>query len=471
MTSFGSSGSFMDHIPPEIIICIFEELQTQDVSSLRLASKAFAHLGAKAMFQTINILFSYKSLGHLKAISDDPNLSKLVHEIRYDDFYIGWVKQAYFEKVMFRLWHEQSSRGNVLSESSEEMMLKAWENYQGFFRGQRRLLYENIFEETCIDAFGRLPNLTRIRISPTLGLKAQKLCSEMMFCPPDFRSSYFWREISRPSHMVRTARTLLHACRSATINVTDLEISNIDWAFLIEDMGSESKTAPIHIAALGNLKHFSLSITGEIKVDLWHSMALVKKMLKPSMRSLESLSLSFNQKADDSRMLIFFARFCRMNWDNLRTLSLGFINLTADMFIGFCKRHSRTLRNVMLTQVSVTEGNWASVFASMKSQLKLESIQLVGLFTEVLVAIPSNGIGTMFDQCIGFNASDYRIEFERFFLGDGPLPCLKIISRNTPWDDPEHENGNGYSDDWEAEAHSESGSDSDSDSDAEEIFW
>ncbi|RDW56517.1 hypothetical protein BP5796_13158 [Coleophoma crateriformis] len=469
MASFGSSRPFTDRIPPEIIICIFEELQKQDVSSLRLTSKAFAHLGAKAMFQTIDVLFSYKSLGHIKAISEDPNLSKLVHEIRYDDFYIGCVKQAYFEKVMFRLWHEQSSLGIVLSASREEMMLKAWENYKTFVRGQRRLLYEDIFEETCIDVFERLPNLTSIRISSTLGLKAQRLCSEMMFCPPDFRSSYFWRDISRPSRMVRTARTLLHACRSANINLTDLEISNIDWAFLIEDMGSESKTPHIPIAALGNLKHFGLSITGEIKVDLWHSMALVKKMLKPSMKSLESLSLSFNQEADDSQMLVFFARFCRMNWDNLKNLSLGFINLTHDKFIGFCKRHRETLRNVTLTQVSVTEGSWANVFTSMKRHLKLENIQLVGLFTEVLVAIPSNGIGTMFDQCIGFDATDYTTEFENFFLGDGQLPALKFTSRNTPWDDVEQENGNRYSDDWDAEEDSES--DLESDSDGEEIFW
>ena len=161
----------MDRLPQELLRLIVQDVPYESLEPLRLVNKAFATAAAPALFKSIPIWISVRSLERLTAISEHPQLHKYPKEIFVSPFsFIDYENDILYEdKIQDFLEHKHQ----YLSHSMRALALaKHMSSYRSYIEMQR-VLSKNDLDVTILSrAFSQLPHFETLQVGlwdPTIG--------------------------------------------------------------------------------------------------------------------------------------------------------------------------------------------------------------------------------------------------------------------------------------------------------------
>jgi hypothetical protein len=76
--------AYLDRMPPEVILEIFEWLQRRDLKNMRVVSRKYQGYAKPLLFNKIYLSFNLKSFERLQEVAKNRTLSKLVQRVCYD---------------------------------------------------------------------------------------------------------------------------------------------------------------------------------------------------------------------------------------------------------------------------------------------------------------------------------------------------------------------------------------------------
>lgn len=390
---------------------IHKYLEPTDVARLRLVSQNMAQIGLEYLVPCIHLQLTTASYSRFIAVSRHPVISKHVYGIQYDsDFltHVSWED--------FKLWrmhgrgsapsvHDRRSRGPrtraqlKLEEKRErsemEKIQAAYRVYQNFLKDQSELERQAFFSSRVSEAFLRLPKLIRLETGDSWN-HDRFLKSLEVFFGRDVRGAtipeggWFWplaltyigMELGLSAPITAT---LLCGLGRAKSSIQQIVVADLNWRFFSQTdsafavmKNSLSKVHRIKVRFDGSELRRRLAETERLKFE----ECLTKKRpfeFLTSCSELTHLDLCWYEDVvwDKLDLQHFLGDF---TWHLLSSVRLGDFYITEEALVKFAARHSKSLDQLSLWDITLSEGAWYSTLKRMRKVLRLKKASVSGIF-------------------------------------------------------------------------------------------
>lgn len=398
-------------LPPEIIHLVHKYLEPTDVAKLRLVSQKVAQIGLEYLVPCIHLQLTTASYNRLSAISRHPVISKHVYGIRYDSDFL-----EHFSWEDFKKWrgtsrepapsiHGGRSRGPCTraqlkleekrEQSEMEKIQAAYRLYQDFLKDQSELEQKGFLSSQVTGAFLQLPNLTRLdtdeisnhdRFVKSLNvifgrdIDSVTIPEGCWYWPSGLSYDGMERGFSAP-----ITATLLYGLGRVYSNIEQIVVPHLHWrVFWQTDIvfaimkNALCKVHSIKVRFDGPKLRGRLAETRDPDFE----GCLTKKRPFEFLAcccDLTHLDLTWKEDFFDDPLDLqhFLGDF---TWHRLSSVRLGDFCITEAAFVYFAARHSKSLEQLSLQYMTLSEGTWYSTFKRMRKVLRLKKASVSGVF-------------------------------------------------------------------------------------------
>ena len=400
-------------LPSELIHLIHKYLGPTDVAKLRLVSQKVAQIGLEYLVPSINLQLTTTSYNRLTDISRHPVISKHVCEIRYEsDFleHISWEEFKRFRETgreSATSIHDGRSRGPSTSAQSKleerheqpemEKIQAAYRLYQDFLKHQSELKRIAFLSSQVTEALLRLPSLIRLDTGALWNHDRFLLSLDVIFGraiqnrvkTPEGGWYWPWGRSYRGMDLGLSApitATLLYGLGRADSNIKQIVVPHLYWRFLWQT----DKVFAVIKNALCKVHRMKAGMNGpmlrrarlsEIEHQEFEECLTQKKPFEflTCCHDLTHLDLAWYDGFFDGKLDLqhFLGDF---TWHILSSVRFGRFRITEAAFVDFAARHSTSLDQLSLWDITLSEGHWYSTFKKLRSLLRLRKASVSGIF-------------------------------------------------------------------------------------------
>ncbi|MCJ1246277.1 hypothetical protein MMC30_003483 [Trapelia coarctata] len=441
----------MDRLPVEIIdnICAVH-LPEEDLLNFRLVCRAFATIGIRHFLPEVSVAFLPQTFVRLKAISEHPVISQYIKSIVYQvdvlpkirsfreykhygplsvpaglpSLLRPYVSQGVDARTSRRHRREMLKTVDERLQEFNKIAMEGWKCYRDLFRQQETLLSSDTPMKVLGSTLTKFPRLKKLEV------QARESASCSMPENP-FRRSLVALDTPTASSVpcgVQPLRDLLMSAFTAKTKLQSLCAGYVSFKFFDfnEELFDRTKTTLRHLHTL-DMEVFSTDDRLPIAEDDENSEACDR--LFDSCRFQDFLAA-----APDLREihLIFDwpvpmgSVFGDHRWQFLRRLELRSIETQEDVLLAFFKRHAPTLRELTLSDVTLTGPtcSFVSVFLKMPEILNLVATLFAGIFvsyqaeTYLVMDSPVPWLDMSISEALDIVVCRDRLEFRSWRKGD-----------------------------------------------------
>ena len=388
----------VQELPSEIIHLICKYLVPTDVANLRLVSQKVAQIGLEYLVPCIHLQLTTASYNRLSAISRHPVISKHVYGIRYDS---DFLKPISWEE--FKHWRVTRSRGlctraqlkseKEIEKSEMEKIQAAYRLHQDFLKNQSELQQQAFLSSHVTEAILRLPNLIRLDSGELSNHERFLKLLEAIFgrntkSITPHKGGWYWPsgysyDGRNQGFSAPITATLLYGLGSANSNIEQIVIRFLHWRVLRQ---TDSDFA-IMKDIIRKIHRMKISFDGrkllqeEIEgpefeecLTKWRPFELLTCCCDLTHLDLTWYEYLLDDKFDLQHFLGDFT------WHLLSSVRLGNFRITEMALVNFAARHSTSLDELSLWDITLSEGAWYSTFRSMRKVLRLKKASVEGIF-------------------------------------------------------------------------------------------
>lgn len=415
----------MEQLPVELVHFICTHMTQSALGNFRQASKYYAEVGAKCMFENLHLMILFKSYENLTNIASRPSLSKWVKKITYEATTLELLEHDEWKEQLptapmappmpehpgypltprdkrhygreMKLWDQEYGPG---SQFTEKQLKNGWLSYREVMEltDEIEIYYKDFATMNAV--FGAFPQLQAIEFH------TNKEASETMKAA--FASTLIApgpateddRELASALSL-RYLTPLLLALIHTGVKLTSFKADAISWhAFYspldIYHYATRTQNGPTVEfpwqldpadlpAAFGNIQQLHLVFESEFGPDMSikSEQEALSRVLGAT-KLLRDLRLEVNEPFYSSNFppdQVYLHRVCaNAHWPHLESLEFSSVRTTEDYLVDLMKRHSGTLKTLKLRSMYLCQGQWASAFQRMRAVLKLTEVALHDVF-------------------------------------------------------------------------------------------
>ena len=463
-------------LPTEILLEIFQYLDTQNLKNARLACRGFNYSAAEYLFRVIDVSPVNRSLNRFRHIYQNPGFARHVEEIVWhdvhlhqefvdreiwDNFYQPHVKEDTGWRRPFKIgWRvfrgamqecidpcflaRVAKRALTEGEEEDEKSRKVYQIYYELIEEEQQIRSSGVCLEYLSQALRALPKLRKITITdefPGRSLPLRSLFQDVegvskddiedIFSRDGLRFESSWLSIPEPFNLYDSTlvdyhgfRTVIRALSSVDNSVRSLQICSNPWLSKSAGIspwvfGGNAPTTEALTKVISSLQELSL----EMSTHYWPGAAgPTSKVVLPSMlnqaKSLRSFSIDCNRKKRgrglDLRISYDVFPACNATiWPQLHTLRLSFVSCRFDQLLSLILHHRSTLRHLALLSVAVIQSPGLPAFLPRLREADLKLASLKLRFTDDVDYETYLG---PYNQKTWPTLEAYRVSFERMVL-------------------------------------------------------
>ena len=401
-----------DRLPSELIHLVFARLKPTEAAAFRWAGKAVAEVGLQYLAPTVYLRLQEESYDRLLAIAEHPVVSKSVKCLLYQADTLEVRTREQWERCVVGpeyLQAQQITPGGpgvltIMSMPrhtySEEQMDRAFSVYQTLCADEENVRQQDFFPQKVAQALKNLSNIKCVSscilgVSRHYAAEIEKVLGGWYFSqePGDDLFEFddaFDEAFDKTAKAadISLVRSIFHGVDQAHIQLETFCSGNKTWLVFEHDKDFEALKRSVR-----SLKNLTLKLPIDDPCPLLHysrawleapefGACLQNGGLPEFLRSapdLTSLDLSvelYGFVAD----VPFEYIIGDFHWTSLQTVKLGCVEIEEEHLLGFCRRHSATLKHLTLGSLFMRKGSWFSMFQRMRRMLKLEDAALCGMF-------------------------------------------------------------------------------------------
>ncbi|KAI6091725.1 hypothetical protein F4821DRAFT_225444 [Hypoxylon rubiginosum] len=416
---------------PEILGIICSFLDIKSVRRFRLCCKAFAHVGACYAYRNVVFFLHHGDLDMLNRISLDPIASKNVRSLVYMNYTLGRRKMGredfrqcystmrHFEKFLAR------QRGLAPAPPMDHNDLsKLYEEYEATLEQQEKILQANTDFSRIREAVSRFPALQEITMSSDSWFWSGK--------NTPFKSSLGLAAGLLEPMGCRHLDSLLAAVSEADIKLKKLSAGILSWQFFQKPLAKLGQS----LSLMTDLTSLQLTIETTDDTEQCKQLlgtGLLRGFLK-TLTKLQTLHIVFT--CDSEYDLDLYAP--RLDdiidrahrWDDLDSLTLGYVTCERQELMSILKRHKNTLRELCLQDIFFRTTSWLTFLPKVRRTMDLDHACLCG---ELHGAEEPFGHQEFWDLD---EQSDLREDVNDYLVNDNIRRC-PLNNRNLiDWDEP-----------------------------------
>lgn len=474
----------MDRLPPELLAQVFSLSSIKSLKKIRLVNTTFAQIAAQYLFEALCTTLIPEYLDKVTEVAFHPTLRFHVRTLYFDGDILN-EDYADYEKWEAAIDTRDPDNcyvkgaidgATIEGTSTEHRELPRWQcsqadldrSHTNFCRllSAQKTLFDGRMDLVILSAaFAKLPNLGTIepinysviagtRATPYDSIKGHDtnwipILSNLQrdtLLPKPFVDLY----VSTRLGLARPLASLFAGLGVTRQQVLTMELSEIPWAFWEQDgpSGFQHGAQQFIHAAFRQLEYLDVIFLVDAH-DLWTRLQGVLPLSINSFieaaPSLRQLHLDFHYHEHDranvagTDWLWNLARagqlFATLTLANLARFSVKSCTLTEAILIGFMRRHTATLKDLCITDVtldddSIESTSWEKTLKQIAPILSLDGITLSYL--------QSDDIENVIEaEDPDFEASESRIEaycqcLEEFLRQRGQTDCPKILDFARP---------------------------------------
>jgi len=387
----------MDRLPSELTHMVFGYLKHTEAANFRLLCRNVAELGLQYIVPTVYVRLQKKSYHRLSAIAEHPVVSKYVREICCEiDVLAHLSREEFEESTTFQAYKppgfDDSARARralnrtVRADSREKMDL-AFSIYQEYLTDQEYMRHSDFFPVEVAKAMKQLPNLRILGLET--GCTVERFEEDMgLILGAPFRVA--WSDgYDEPCAGTLTILSMLLGAGNVGLNLETLHCSPVSWGLLHQN----DEEFAIRKESMRYLRNLELQLLlpllhedtmmalDDEEEDEFNAYLENKRLVEFVTSAADLTDLSVEFYTCDAMLSVELKYIVGdFHWTQLGTVTFDTIKSTEAGLVGFCSKHSGTLKSVTLRDVHlIEEGNWPSVFQKMRRTLKLEVVQMSGL--------------------------------------------------------------------------------------------
>ncbi|KAI4179180.1 MAG: hypothetical protein L6R41_007994 [Letrouitia leprolyta] len=478
--------SYLDRLPAELLVMIYEDLDSEEIAALRLQCKYLCQIATPYMFRDVKVIFKKTSVDNLVALSNHPVLSHNVKSINYEPNLVERMTRWSWEKslpIMFHHDREDLPSPPKQSASQREWRLHernlkkmvcdikrkpytqgqldvAWPIYERYLQEQEDLIDRNWACQDLQHAIERFPNLEALYVNFSWGLwcgdpSANPYSDGICHAVP--RSRHFWA-IPGLEQIV----PLMKMLGKSDVKLSSLRIGNLNWRFFEicgeendkdenedgiedeeegegEDKG-EDKDGNEHESEDGDWDEVSDSDSDD-DLDNYEAGHLFKVM-KGIVKSLQDIKLVITTwsdqyededegsfEADECYAFLQNGMLARLlaNAPNLRKLAIAFDTLYArhacDLHYIVMDTHWPHLYTVKLNAIDTHEDDWINFFDRHTKTLKHINLGAIVLLDGDWVDVLERTQQLLTLEKAHFSKEIYSMAYDQMWQFDPPGLC------------------------------------------------
>lgn len=392
----------MDRLPLELLHAICQYLDASDVGNFRLLSKTFAAVGTQYLLPQIHTLFHPESLQRLESISKHPVYSQYVTSLFHEG---GTLSKFYTVEdwechINIRPQREETPelppdtssdrekraymralrKANLDSRRhySSKELAEGWENHERLLNMQTVLRATDSDEKLLQQAMSRLPRLRSISCCTDNYGRGGTPAMERLF------GSGFMLPTADVGHEEYNGygffTKLLLGVDFANTKLEVLSADLVDWRFLATE---DSVFARIKNSAR-QLKTLALNLsTSDENWDFEEGHEYLEtgrlREFLAAAPDLTELDVRFDRCEEYHGYMAELSMIVRgFTWPNLVSVELHNVMASEQELLEFFERHVGTLKQVVLHDLTLSDGTWISTLKQMRQTLSLTEFDVSG---------------------------------------------------------------------------------------------
>lgn len=390
---------------------VFRYLKATEAAVFRWAGRVVAEIGLEYLAPTVHLALKEKSYDRLLAIAEHPIVSKSVRCLHYeadtfnmqtrDQWELRIIGPAYLHSMQYtpevpkndassREWRaynrEISTMVKIPRHTYKKSQLdNAFSIYQTFCADQDHLRHHGFFPQKVAKALKSLCNIKRVS---SCGHDASR-----RYVAEIEKVLRGWHSDGPPAgRSVKVADlslmcSILHGVDQADIQLEAFCCEILNWHIFTHD-NEDFAALKRSVRSLKSLD-LQLDVDAPFAVpwDLAESRERTTFRECPQKRQLLEILMS----APDLTSMEMCFGHCNalditplkdivrdFHWSSLKVISFFSIAVEEEHLLGFCRRHSATLKDLSLGSLLMNGGSWYSTFQKMRQVLKLEDADIYG---------------------------------------------------------------------------------------------
>ncbi|KAI1771189.1 hypothetical protein F4818DRAFT_215019 [Hypoxylon cercidicola] len=377
----------MDRLPTELMLNVLEKFSRQDLKSVRLAAKMFNPVSSKLLFKRAFASVHLKDLEVLSAISRHPTLRLAVCEIVYVGVYFHYPEVSEDRKTQLtsqqvadgrRYYRARAQEQEETRRSGEDVAiisaaLVKMPNVRQVTLTNDLWRYDDVPLASSLHPFSVEPHGTPLRVGE--GMHAQE--------PFDHGFKVMCKAVSISGRQIETLLT------DYSDNISQDEYEHLGDIILNIGIvpGSficSSRDLQHYCNAFQHMREISFKLDTSDPQKFHFLQANQVARVLAAATCLEKLTFGM----DNETSIIPLSRVLGTHtWQHLHYLNLESITVKVPEFVGLLRRHSRTLKKLVLYFVTLAKGRWVDVAHMLQ---RFEWPVLASLESSYLYETPSN---------------------------------------------------------------------------------
>ncbi|KAK0508335.1 hypothetical protein JMJ35_009419 [Cladonia borealis] len=437
-------------MPTELLHDIFTYLTPIEAANFRRVDKRIANIGVDYIVPVVSLVLNEDSFNKLEAIAQHPAIRKRVDSMVFDGNYLEYLDREHWEEAIYSLdmllqqdaiscigptgnpdWSvyiaaRQTWRSLPHHQCTKDQLDGAFAEYQQYLQKQSQLLRADGYLQRITQALENLPSLKNIvldtdghrnHVGRTELCRTQIGRTEVGLCTRKpwavFGSGLCMKRATREDNYSASpaeVHAILNSVHRAGLRLENFTCTLLGWSYFSDgprDYASYS-------GSLIHLKSMNLVIASMEDMDGFIDCLSTGRMLRflTAAPYLESLRIGAhytmnrwrNRQCDLEHLVGGF------RWTLLARVTIVDVRAHENVLKGFLDRHSSTLRSVVLSNMSLSDGKWMSIFRMMRSELKLDALAIRGEFRD------EDGI-FYFDMFESVAETSFRSNVHHYILG------------------------------------------------------
>lgn len=387
-----------DILPPELIHLVFTYLKPTEAAAFRWAGRIFAEIGLQYLVPTVYLALEEESYDRLWAIAEHPTVSKYVVKLVYETEGLGLIDRDQFDDRIRRtrvtpLRHDSERPGSSASarawrayerelvreksllsqDQTTQLLDRAWSMYNEYLASQKKLQQAKFFLKKTEKAIRQFQNLKSICASADGAV--ERFSGELTELLPNYyfldRATYGDMSSFNPTTSV------LLAAESAGLLINHFSFEPLTWSIFAQndkDLAALNRSM-LHVRRTSitlAIQRASSQSRMMSDIEFIRRECLTNGRLQTFLASapdLECLGLHFRTRPQiyptmkDTLGMI--------HWSSLKAVNLYSMSIYKHDLVGFCERHSHTLKLFSLSHMMLYDTSWDVIFHRVRQAFKL----------------------------------------------------------------------------------------------------
>ena len=390
---------------------IFAYLEPTEAAAFRWVGRVVAEIGLQYLTPTVYLALKEESYDRLLAIAGHPVASRYVVKLDYETNGLDFILRQDFDwkyrsmpvisrhdserpdslasPRAWRVYQRESFRNMMLPSEKQttQLLNRAWSTYEAYRTSHKNVQQANFFPEKIMEALKRFRNLKSISADPD-GAHKRYVAEIRELLPTLYVLG------TRYSTNFDPTTSILLAAESAGLQFETLACQPVSWQIFAQntnDLAALNRSI-LHLKIM-DIAFSSSQDDFPNEDDTVQEVDFVGKFLDErrvrdlitSATHLEYLGLAFKEVLRSNVHPTLKKTLGNFHWSSLKAVALESLASNEHDLVNFCKRHSRTLKDLSLKDMIQYEGLWHVTFHEVRRAFllgqQLDTCELRGIFS------------------------------------------------------------------------------------------